>query len=141
MKIAVINVAASSGGALSVLKEFYSYIRNNRQNNNGQDLEWLFLVTTPQLEEDEHIKVINFPWIKESWFHRAFWDFYVAPRIIQDYDADIVFSMQNVCIPRIKIPQVLYVHQPLPFQNVKSFPFQETGKVISCISVYKWVSH
>jgi glycosyltransferase involved in cell wall biosynthesis len=138
MKIAVINVAASSGGALSVLKEFYSYIRNNRQNNNGQDLEWLFLVTTPQLEEDEHIKVINFPWIKESWFHRAFWDFYVAPRIIQDYDADIVFSMQNVCIPRIKIPQVLYVHQPLPFQNVKKFSFFKRQERL--LAVYQYIN-
>lgn len=120
MKIMVFNVPAESGGALTILQDFY----HEAAEYHGEDIEWIFVVSKPNLQEMGNVKVLRYPWVKKSWGYRLFFDNVVAPRLVRKYKVDKVFSLQNMVIPRINCNQTLYVHQPLPFVEYK-FTFKE----------------
>ena len=113
MKIMVFDVPAEKGGALSILNEFYNRYKEDRDN------EYIFVVSKPKIEETENIKVLRYPWIKKSWFHRLYFDNFIAPKIISEYGVDKVLSLQNIIIPHTKVYQTVYVHNALPFSEHK----------------------
>ena len=59
MRIVVNDIAAQKGGALTVLKDFYNYVKENDTEN-----EWIFLLGEKLLEETDNIKIITLPKIK-----------------------------------------------------------------------------
>lgn len=111
MNVMVFDVPAESGGGLSVLNDFY----NEVVEYNDKKINWIFVVSKPNLKEKDNIKVLQYPWIKKSWGHRYFFDNILAPRIIKKYNVDRIFSLQNVIVPYTKTKQILYVHNSLPF--------------------------
>ena len=111
----VYDVAASASGALSVLNDFYAEVRNY----NDKSICWTFVISTPRLEETENIKVIRAPWVKKNWLCRLFFDYFIAPKIISEEKADKVLSLQNIIVPRTKLPQVVFLHNALPFVEYK----------------------
>ena len=66
MRILVYDVAASSGGALTVLNSFYEEFCKDTKN------EYIFVLSVCKLKEQPHIKVLNFPWIKKSPLQRMY---------------------------------------------------------------------
>ena len=120
MNIMIFDVPATSGGALSILKDFYNQIKADP----NKSINWILILSTPKLNESENVKILRFPWIKKSWIHRLYFDLFVAPKLIRKYNPDKILSFQNVIIPHTKVPQVLYVHQPLPFVDYK-FSFRQ----------------
>ena len=116
----VFDVPASSGGALSILNEFYRDVTEHKNKN----IEWIFVISEPFLEEKENIKVLRFPWIKKSWGHRYYFDNIISPKLVKEYNIDKIVSLQNVTIPKVNCEQILYVHQALPFIDYK-FSFKE----------------
>lgn len=118
MKIIVFDVPAESGGVLTILKEVHNEAMKTK------DIEWLFIVGKADLQECEHVKVKKYDWVKKSWIHRIYFDCFVAPHIARHSKADVLFSLENVGIQRIKIPQVLYVHQALLFDQHR-YKFKE----------------
>lgn len=113
MRIMVFDVPAESGGALSVLNEIYAEYKADKKNN------YIFVISKPEIEETENIKVLRFPWIKKSWMHRLYFDNIIAPKLIRRYEVDEVFSLQNIIIPNTKIWQTVYVHNSLPFSEYR----------------------
>jgi glycosyltransferase involved in cell wall biosynthesis len=65
--------------------------------------------------------------VKKSWFHRLYFDHFVAPKLVKNYNIDKIFSLQNVIIPKTGVEQILYVHQSLPFSGYK-FNIKENFK-------------
>lgn len=120
MRIMVFDVPASQGGALSILNDFYEEIVQH----NNKDIEWIFVLSKPSLKETENVKVLRFPWIKKSWLHRIFFDQFIAPKLVKNVRPDKIFSLQNVIVPKVKVEQVVYVHQSLPFIDYR-FNFSE----------------
>lgn len=125
MRIVVNDIAASKTGALSILKDFYAYVKENDREN-----EWIFLIGGPYLEETDRIHVIVREDVKSGWRKRLFFEFFTGSRFIESLKPDVVFSMQNTLtrgkIRRedgTRVRQVLYVHQPLGFQRTKRFSF------------------
>lgn len=118
MRIMVLDYAADGGGALSILNDFYNYVQKNAGHH-----EWIFIVSRAELQSCEHIKVLRFPNIKNSWFERIKWEKSNLKKIIYKEKADIVFSLQNLTVPGLNLPQIVYVHQIIPFQKVKKFSF------------------
>lgn len=112
MKILVYDVAASSRGALSILNDFY-----RQAVAFGEEIEWHFVIGTPELEETEHIRVHRFPWAKKSPLHRIFFDNVTVQRLIRRIRPDRVLSLQNVCVARCKLPQMISLHNALPFHR------------------------
>ncbi len=115
MNILVYNVAAEYAGALTILKQFHNEVISNKDESHV----WYFVVSTDELEETDNIKVIRVPWVKKSWLHRLWYDKFCAKKLVQQYEIDLVFSMQNMPIDGTNCCQVVYLHQPLQFSPVK----------------------
>lgn len=117
MRVVVLNIAAKSGGALTILKDFYQYIRENDTSN-----EWIFLLSDYYIEDTDNITVEV---IKNSTtkIERLKLDNFSGHRLINQYKPDVVFSMQNTTIANLSVPQVLYLHQSIPFQSIKNYSF------------------
>lgn len=109
-RIAVIDVAADSGGALSVLSDFYDYIKNTFNNN---DFYFYFFTSVIELNETQNIKCIKNEFIKKSWLCRLFWEYFIFPKIFEKENFDIVLSLQNKTMPRIHSRQIVYFHNSL----------------------------
>lgn len=118
MKIVVINTAASSGGALSILTDFYKYIKENDKNH-----EWVFILSDNYIEDTKNIKVIVKKDVKSNWANRLSWDIANGGKFINKLRGDIVISMQNTMPRGIIGRKIIYLHQPIPFQNTKRFSF------------------
>lgn len=118
MRIMVFDVPAESGGALSVLHEFYNECKHNQKN------EYIFIVSLPELKETSNIKVLKFPWIKKSWGHRLYFDHIIAHKLIKKHNIDRVLSLQNVIIPHTNVYQSVLIHNALPFSEYR-FNFKE----------------
>lgn len=118
MRIMVFDVPAESGGALSVLHEFYNEFKLDQKN------EYIFVLSLPELKETSNVKILRFPWIKKSWAHRLYFDHFIAPKLIKNYKIDKVLSLQNIIIPHTKAYQSVFVHNALPFSGYR-FSFKE----------------
>ena len=108
MRILINAVAASSSGALGILQEYYQRAVDDESN------EFLFLVSTPQLDDTPNVTVSRFPWVKKSWFHRLVFDWTIAPIVVRKYDADRIVSLQNLAMHLTKVPQTIYEHNCIP---------------------------
>lgn len=113
MRIMVFDVPAESGGALTILKQYYDRAVEDKNN------EWIFIISTPYLKETKNVKIIRYPWIKKSWMHRIFFDNFIAHKLVKKNNIDKILSLQNVIIPHIKVHQTVYVHNAIPFSAYK----------------------
>lgn len=118
MRIVVNDIAASEGGALTVLRDFYEEIRSSNDTN-----EWIFLLNDYYFEETENIKIKLFRKVKNSWFKRLYFELWQGKKIINQLQPDVYFSLQNTATLGIDAEQIVYLHQSLPYQEEKSFSF------------------
>jgi len=109
VRILVFDVPAETGGALAILEEWHRKAVQDSSNS------WLFVVSWPQLYETSNVKILRYPWVKRSWLHRLYFDYFVAPGLVAKYAPDEILSLQNVTIPRTAVPQTLYVHHAVAF--------------------------
>lgn len=116
MRIVVNDIAASGGGARTVLESFYRYVREFDTEN-----EWVFLLGSDLFEESHRIRTVVLPKVKGSWLRRLVFDLISGRRLIRSLNPDVVFSLQNTHTYGVGCPQVVYVHQSLPFQQTKNF--------------------
>lgn len=121
MTILVLDIAADSGGALTVLKNFYNNFLKDTDN------KYILVTGVVDLHSCKNVTVVKLPWTKKSWFHRLYFDFIYVHKLIKKYDVNSIFSLQNTCVLNSKIPQTLYVHQPLPFCGIH-FQFKKYPK-------------
>lgn len=115
MNIMVFNVPAETVGALSILNDFYEEISRSQD----YSINWIFVLSKPMLEETQNIRVLRFPWVKKSWFHRLYFDHMIAPKLIKKFHVDRVLSFQNVVVPHASVEQLLYMHNSIPFSTHK----------------------
>ncbi len=113
MKVVVFDVAASTGGALSVLKSFYEAAKV------AKGVRWVFILSAHHLEETDNIEVKSYSWIKKSRLHRLCFDYIVAPSVVKNEKPDCVLSLQNTNIPFVKNRQIVYLHQSIPFCDIQ----------------------
>ena len=118
MHIVVNDIAAERGGALTILKQFYNFIKENCLKD-----KWTFLLGSSLFEETSNIKIITFPDVKKNHWKKVWFDCISGHSIIGNLHPDIVLSLQNIITFGVKVPQVVYVHQSIPFQNIKNFSF------------------
>lgn len=123
MKIVVNDIAASEGGALSVLLDFYEAVKQYDLEN-----EYIFLLSKKHFEETERIKILLLPEVKQSHLKKIIFDFITGKKLIKSLNPDIVFSLQNIITFGLKKTQIVYVHQSLPYQSLKKFSFFKTSE-------------
>lgn len=130
-RIVVNDIAASTGGTLVILKEFYKYISKY-----GGEYEWIFLLGKRYVEEKENIKVIVLEEVKNSWLKRLKFDLYKGKKYINKLKPDVVISLQNTIVFGLNIKQIVYIHQLIPFQKTKRFSFLKKDERLLFIHQY-----
>lgn len=118
MKIVVNGIAASTGGALTIIESFYEYARKSPSN-----IKWIFLLNDHHIEETENISVIIRSDVKKNWFNRLYFEKISGASYINNLNPDKYISFQNTMFEKIKAKKILYLHQPIPFQKEKKFSF------------------
>ncbi len=116
MKKLIVDFAAATGGALTILKEYYEKAKKDINN------EYVFLLSDNYLEETNNISIRV---LKEEkkWINRLLFDFFTGKKIVKEIRPDYILSLQNTIIRGTDIKQDLYVHQAIPFQKTKKFSF------------------
>lgn len=123
MKIVVNDIAASGSGAMTVLRDFYEYVCENDHEN-----QWIFLLNDRYFEETDNVKILTLPAVKRNPFRKLLFDFITGRKYIGALQPDVVFSLQNIITFGMKVPQVAYIHQSIPFQTVKRFSFLKASE-------------
>lgn len=111
--IAIVDLAASSGGALSILNQYYEIAIANF------NINWVFFLSTPEFNSAKNIKIFNYKWVKRSIIHRIFFEVFILNKLIKKHNPSKVISLQNLIVLFSKYHQIVYVHQALPFSNYK----------------------
>ena len=122
MRILVNDIAASKGGALTILNQVYSYAIQH------PDDEWIFMLGSNYLDERSNVHIVCLPEIKNSHLKKLAFDFFIGKRIIEKYNPDVVLSLQNIITFGVSVPQFVYIHQSIPFQDVKKFSFLKSSE-------------
>lgn len=133
MRVIVNDIAASTGGALTILRDFYNFIKNNKQ---ASEHEWIFLLSDIYIEETENIKTII---LKENkkWKNKIIFDFITGKKYINKLEPDILISFQNTYTYGLNCPQIIYMHQAIPFQEVKKFSFFKVSEFK--LAIYQFI--
>ena len=122
MKYLVIDVAAEHGGALSILKQFISKFREDKEN------EYTVIVNSLDFENADNIRFVKIPWVKKSRLHRIYFDSFYVKRLIKEYKPDVLFSLQNKGFKVRNLRQEIYFHNAL-FICEKRFSIKESRKL------------
>lgn len=127
VKVVVNASALSSGGALTILRQFifHASLTNKK-----------YIIFSPSgilLEPYENIVYIEVN--TKSWIKRIWWDMFGLKKYIKKHNIDcsLCISLQNTSI-NVDCAQLIYLHQPLPFTNVKYCFSKDTLKYF----LYKW---
>jgi glycosyltransferase involved in cell wall biosynthesis len=119
LRVVLVDIAASSVGALSVLKDFTDFLALQ-----DVGVDWVCLVSSEAISSSvPWVRVVRDTYPKRSWMHRLTWEILIAPRLVQRYAPDAVFSLQNTAVAFTKVPQIVYVHQSLPFARWHRWSF------------------
>lgn len=119
----IYDVHASESGALSILNDLYLKLRND----SNKDNQYIFIVSTPQYENTENIKVERYPWVKKSWLHRLYFDTFTTRKILKRYNPDKIYSLQNKGVSFFRGKQDVYLHLPFILCDYR-FDLRKDGK-------------
>lgn len=131
MRILVLATAASTGGAMSILRSLWEFAASEH----ASDHEWDFVLSDRHLRECDRVRVHIEADPKRSWSRRLRFELLTGSDLVQRHDADIVLTLQNTVPRGIKVPTVVYLHQTLPFEaNAK---YRLTRKAERQMAIYQ----
>lgn len=111
MRIAVIDVAAEYGGALSVLQDFVKYIDSDDDfcNNNT----WVLYTSKPMNLKNEKVSNRVISKVKKGWLNRFWWEQFEIKEEIEKERIDLVISLQNTALKKGNYKQIVFFHNVL----------------------------
>ncbi|MFH0288643.1 glycosyltransferase [Vibrio owensii] len=129
MYFAVNATALRASGALTILKQFLDKAENTSN-------KYIVFISDDVVLERSYKNVIIKRLAPKGWLRRIYWDFIGFDNRIKSLDVNIdkVISLQNTTV-NTRLPQIIYLHQPIPFSNVK---FSMTNISGFKLSLYKW---
>jgi len=114
VKNIVVNATAlTQSGALTILKQF---IHHASSYNNYHF--YCFIDESVTFKKNDNITLIKVN--MKSWLRRIYWDWIGLKKHLVNNKilCDSVVSLQNTSV-NIDASQIIYLHQPLPFSNIK----------------------
>ncbi|HEL1737952.1 TPA: glycosyltransferase [Streptococcus suis] len=135
MTIIVYAVASRSGGALSVLNDFYEEVRVSQ--DKYPDIKWVFVLSDQKLASIGNITIVNIPWVTKSFFHRLIANLTTVKKLYQDNQASVIVSLQNMKVFGLDKPTIVSLHNVLPLYKCG---FQTLGTLKAVIKQF-FVNH
>lgn len=128
MKISVICLASRNGGGLTILRDLYSFALQG-----ADDTRWQFVLSDQDLGRgSEDVSLVKTAPAYKGWFSRIWAELTSARRAVNEFDPDIVLSLQNIDSPaRGRKPLAIYMHQSLPFSEVKFSLFRRAERALA----------
>lgn len=122
--IIVNDIAATTGGALEILKQFLDEVINNKK---ARSFNWIVFSGTTKFQsyQKDYLRIIHIdkmPWLKRLWWESK--GLHIWCQRTKINPAALV-SLMNVGFRNGDIPQIVYVHQPLPFGDFQDFRWYE----------------
>lgn len=118
MRIVVVGIVARGGGADTILESL-----RHMAATEGSAHEWFFLLTHPSGVDAEQVHTCLVPVRGPRRLHRMVFDLLTGRRTVNALKPDVILSLQNTRVVGTRAPQVVYVHQPVPFQRTVRFSF------------------
>jgi glycosyltransferase involved in cell wall biosynthesis len=118
MRIAVVNLVSTDGGGWTVLRDLHRFAVNPRHTH-----DWLFVLGPQELDEGDRVRIARFPRAKAGPLGRLWVEAVGVGRAVRDFRPDVTVSLQNTLVLRVPGPQMVYLHQTLPFQTAYRFSF------------------
>ena len=112
MNILVYAISCRSGGALSVLMDFYREVCGISESE--QDINWIFLLSNQCLEERKNVKIIRAPWSIKTWVHRWIYTRVTLTKLQSKYKPQAVVSLQNMMPGSVRTKKIISLHNVLP---------------------------
>ena len=117
MNIAIVDVGAESGGALSVLMDFLDYLLTLENDTN----EYYVFVSKAIDIKNKRFHVVQKPEIKKSWFCRLKWELVEAKKEFTGLKIDTIISLQNTGFFFSGFRQIVYFHNVLLLENKRKY--------------------
>lgn len=121
MRYIINDVAAvpNGGGVYSILEDFYLDVLKNDHEN-----EWFFILAGKFFPESDNVKIIVREDLKKGKIKKLLFELFNGRNYINRLNPDVYISLQNIITYGVKASkQIVYLHQPIPFQNEKNFFF------------------
>ena len=139
MKTIIVNdVAASTGGALSILRQFLTELRNNEM---ARSYRWVVFVSNDLVNEfdGEHIEIVKVN--AKKWRNRIWWETHGISRWLDKHHIrpDIAVSFMSVGFRRLNCSQIIYIHQSLPLGDFREFKIFELKARFYTWGIGKWM--
>ncbi|HPH11961.1 MAG TPA: glycosyltransferase [Thermotogota bacterium] len=118
--IIVNDVAASQGGALSILRQSLSELSENKE---AEHFHWIVFVSNDLMKDynAEHIEIrkVNV----KKWHKRIWWDTIGIKKYLNNSKIKpaLAVSLMSVGFKYLKVPQMVYIHQSLPYGDFSEF--------------------
>ena len=103
---------------MTVLRDFYREVLEK----SPRDIQWVFVVSQPVLEDTPQVKILRFSKPKKSRLHRLAFEHLDLPKILAAEKPDAVISLQNMPVARYGGRQFVLLHQSLQFCD-RTFSF------------------
>lgn len=135
--IFVNNTAATSGGALSILKQFVTNVAQVDTKN----IYYIFCNTNLEQYATENVVIVNLNQEK-SMKQRLKWDYFGMKKWSKSnvVNPDLIISLQNTAVYGFKkIPQIVYLHQPIPFYFEHKWSIRKNKQLWFYKNIYKWL--
>ncbi len=139
MKTIIVNdVAASSGGALSILRQFLAELKNNEV---AKSYRWIVFVSNDLVNEynDVHIEIVKVD--AKKWRKRIWWDTFGICKWLHNrhIEPSLAVSMMSVGFLFLRARQVVYFHQSLPVSGYRSYKWFEFKLRLYVIAIGRWM--
>ena len=121
MRYVVNDVAAvpNGGGVYSILEDFYLDVLKNDHDN-----EWFFILADKFFPESNNVKIIVRKDLKKRKIKKLYFEIFNGRYFINSLKPDVYISLQNIMTYGVRASKkIVYLHQPIPLQNEKSFSF------------------
>ncbi len=119
MKIAVVDLISVDGGGYHITNSLYAYVSAGKCRTHS----WLFIVSEQDFKSNEYVIVKHLCKSSIGYVNRAKIEYVDVNRELNEFDADIVIAMSNMCILGCRRDQLVYMQQSIPFQKEKRFSF------------------
>lgn len=125
----LVAIGAEKFGAKTILEIYYNEILKSDDN-------WVFIVSKSILVDSKNIKIKKIPWVKKSILHRAFF-YKIYLKRYKKINLYKIVSLDNIGINLKGSKNIVYLHQAIPFSNLK-FNLIKEPKLWAIKNIYKY---